>query len=102
MPAGPQCSEEKIGDNILLTLYTQTHKMVKHTQTIRRLLLTNCYRVFDHFVGLAFKDLNDIAEQPPAKNVIPNRLKPQSIQLMCSLITTEPTLISHQALIKLF
>lgn len=36
MPAGPQCSEEKIGDNILLTLYTQTHKMVKHTQTIRR------------------------------------------------------------------
>ena len=29
--------------------------MVKHTQTIRRLLPTNCLSVFDHFVGLAFK-----------------------------------------------
>ena len=27
--------------------------MVKHTQTIRRLLPTNCLCVFDHFVGLA-------------------------------------------------
>ena len=27
--------------------------MVKHTQTIRRLLPTNCLSVFDHFVGLA-------------------------------------------------
>ena len=34
-----------------------THKMVKHTQTIRRLLLlpTNCFSVFDHFVGLVLK-----------------------------------------------
>ena len=31
--------------------------MVKHTQTIRRLLLTNCLSVFDHFVGLAHKGL---------------------------------------------
>ena len=29
--------------------------MVKHTQTIRRLLATNCLSVFDHFVGLALK-----------------------------------------------
>ena len=29
--------------------------MVKHTQTIRRLLPTNYLSVFDHFVGLAFK-----------------------------------------------
>ena len=35
----------------------QTHKMVKHTQTILRLLSTNCLSVFDHFVGLAFKGL---------------------------------------------
>ena len=33
------------------------HKMVKHTQTIRRLLPTNCLSVFDHFVGLALKGL---------------------------------------------
>ena len=31
--------------------------MVKHAQTIRRLLLTNYFSVFDHFVGLAFKGL---------------------------------------------
>ena len=29
--------------------------MVKHTQTIRQLLLTNCLSVFDHPVGLALK-----------------------------------------------
>ena len=33
--------------------------MVKHTQTIRRLLAMNCLSVFDHFVGLALKGLND-------------------------------------------
>ena len=31
--------------------------MVKHTQTIRQLLPTNCLSVFDHFVGLALKGL---------------------------------------------
>ena len=32
--------------------------MVKHTQTIRRLLPTNCLSVFDHFVGLVLKGLS--------------------------------------------
>ena len=31
--------------------------MVRHTQTIRRLLPTNCLSVFDHFVGLVLKGL---------------------------------------------
>ena len=31
--------------------------MVKHTQTIRRLLPTNCLTMFDHFVRLALKGL---------------------------------------------
>ena len=31
--------------------------MVKHTQTIRRLLPTNCLSVFDYFMGLALKGL---------------------------------------------
>ena len=31
--------------------------MVKHTQTIRRMLATNCLSVFKHFVGLALKSL---------------------------------------------
>ena len=36
--------------------------MVKHTQTIRRLLLTNCLGVFSHFVGLALTGLRNITE----------------------------------------
>ena len=35
----------------------QPHKMVKHTQTIRRLLPSNCLSVFDYFLGLALKGL---------------------------------------------
>ena len=31
--------------------------MVKHTETIHRLLPTNCFSVFDHFVGLALRGL---------------------------------------------
>ena len=31
--------------------------MVKHTQTIRQLLPTNCLSVFDDFVALALKGL---------------------------------------------
>ena len=33
--------------------------MAKHTQTIRRLLPTNCLSVFDHFVELVLKWLNE-------------------------------------------
>ena len=36
----------------------QPHKMIKHTQTIRRLLRTNCLTVFDHFVGLPLTGLS--------------------------------------------
>ena len=31
--------------------------MVKHNQAIRRLLLTNCLSVVDHFVGLVLEGL---------------------------------------------
>ena len=34
--------------------------MVKRTQTIRRLLPTNCLSLFDHFVGLALKGLKNM------------------------------------------
>ena len=33
----------------------QPHKMVKHIQTICRLLSTNCLSMFDHFVGLVLE-----------------------------------------------
>ena len=36
----------------------QSHKMVKHSQTIRQLLTTNFLDVFDHLVGLVRKGLN--------------------------------------------
>ena len=39
-------------------LQRQLYKMIKHTQTICRLLLTNFLSIFDHFWGLAFKGLN--------------------------------------------
>ena len=32
--------------------------MAKHTQTICRLLPTNCFSVFEHFVGVVLKGLN--------------------------------------------
>ena len=38
-------------------LKRQPNKLVKHTQTIHRLLPTNCLNVFDHFVGLVIKGL---------------------------------------------
>ena len=37
--------------------------MVKHTQTIRRLLLTNYLSVFDYFAGLALKGLTSFVSQ---------------------------------------
>ena len=37
--------------------------MVKHSQTIRRLLPTNCLSAFDHFVGLVLKGLKRELEQ---------------------------------------
>ena len=40
----------------------QPHKSVKNTQTIRRLLPTNCLSVSDHFVGLALKGLTSDLE----------------------------------------
>ena len=35
----------------------KSHKVVKHTQTIRRLFPANCVSVFHHFVGLALQGL---------------------------------------------
>ena len=39
----------------------QPHKMVKHTQAIRRMLATNFLCVFDHSVGFVLKEWNLIA-----------------------------------------
>ena len=50
----------EIVENLQCILKRQPHKMVNHTQTIRRLLLTNCLNVFDHFVVLALKRLHGL------------------------------------------
>ena len=39
----------------------QPHKIVKRTQAICRLLPTNCLSEFNHFVGMALKDLRSIS-----------------------------------------
>ena len=41
-------------------LKRQPHKMVKHTQIIRRQEPTNCLSVFDHFVGFVLKGLRHL------------------------------------------
>ena len=43
--------------NKFLPFKRQLQKMVKHIQTIRGLLQTNCLSVFDHFVGLTLEGL---------------------------------------------
>ena len=40
------------------TVLFKLHKMVKPPQTVRRLLPSNCFSMFDHFVGLALKGLS--------------------------------------------
>ena len=49
----------------------QPHKMIKHTQIIRR--QTNCLSVFDHFVGLALKGLTKKTNNVP--DIIQNLVK---------------------------
>ena len=46
-------------EGILNFLKRQPHIMVEHTQTIRLMSLTNCLSVFDHFEGLALKELTN-------------------------------------------
>ena len=43
--------------------------MFKHTQTIRRLLLTNCLSVLNHFVGLALKGLKSAEKTSAVKTL---------------------------------
>ena len=54
----------------------QPHKIVKHTQRIRRLLLTNCLNVFDHFVGLALNGLTNFL------HIINKQTQPLSLVLL--------------------
>ena len=47
----------KMRVSLLKPFRHQPHNMVKHTQTISRLLPTNCLSVSENFVGLALKGL---------------------------------------------
>ena len=44
--------------------------MVKHTQTILRLLPKNCLSVSDHFVGLTLKGFNDTTENVTGEMIL--------------------------------
>ena len=44
----------------LSTFKRQSHKVVKHSQAIRRQFATNCLSAFDHFVKLALKGLSTL------------------------------------------
>ena len=44
-----------INDTIFKSFKCQPHKMVKHTQIIRRQFADDLFSVFDHFMGLALK-----------------------------------------------
>ena len=59
-----------------LTFKLQPHKMVKHTQIIRRQQPNNCLSVFDHYLGLALKGLTSIVS--PSEN----RLKTHSVKFI--------------------
>ena len=69
--------------------------MFKHTKTIRRQQRTNCLSVFDHFVGLAFKELNSyfyILNLFPVKHAIELRNVYFSSQVLFpNFAQTEPT-----------
>ena len=60
----PVISESKKSSDLIPFFNHQPHKMVKHTQKLRQLLLTNCLSVFDHFLGLALKGLNLTTTSP--------------------------------------
>ena len=66
----------------------QPHKMVNHTQTICRWQPTNCLSVFDHFVGLAFKELKRRREMLHHSSVrfyvivVPSTINPEGKSLL--------------------
>ena len=60
--------QESISDRGSFPFKRQLDKMVKHTQVKRRLLSKNCLKVFDHFFGLALKELRPIV----IKSIITN------------------------------
>ena len=59
LPLFSSLLDQRSVKKVIQSFKRQPHKLVKHTQTICRLLPTNCLSVFDHFVGLPLKGLND-------------------------------------------
>ena len=58
--------------------------MVKHTQTIRRQQPTNCLGVFDHFVGLALKELMKAKKEKKFVFIVDYSDTPNSFKLSLS------------------
>ena len=81
--------QEKLQEIVFLPLKRQPHKMVKHTQVIRRQKLTNCLSVFDHFAELAFEGLS--------KSVKLNMEKQFNVHETLILIVRTWSMFSHFA-----
>ena len=67
--------------------------MVKHTQTIRRLLLMNYLNVSDHFVGLALKGLNLLHKEIRYKKSHIRTLK-REFENLCNALQLEMKIIT--------
>ena len=61
--------------------------MIKRTQTIRRQEPTNYLSVFDHFVGLAFKELGN--NKQPSRNLFKMKLSTTSDSKQNSMLFIE-------------
>ena len=71
-----------------LTLKRQPYKMVKHIQTIHRMLSTNCLSVFDLFVGLALKGLIPVITLTDLQNLFRKISFPDSKQKITQVSTS--------------
>ena len=60
---------------VIKPLSANPHKVVKHTQTILRLLATNHLSVLDHFPGLALKELMLHISGKCSLSIIPENIR---------------------------
>ena len=70
--------------------------MVKHTQTIHRLLPMNCLIVFDHFVGLALKGLTIFSKNIQSLTI--ERVQNTHLNLTPTLLTMSKVLATQKNL----
>ena len=66
MFSGDTVKEHRLGTEVGEPFKCQSHKMFKHIQTIRRQKPRYCFSLFDQFLWLALKGLNEAVDQQSA------------------------------------